>query len=297
MRDSVPSQRLKQFYLHSTWTDHIHSHFNRASDTRSCRHPRCCHRIVRESAAEILDHWTNVHRVPSSRKLTMKNRGTSTETSRGLADAEELVSIADEYVADCYVNHTETSFGHVHTKASKILLLENTEARNANSGGGAVQQPSQDNGCPQSIVPSSPRTSVGVGCSAVECSRIDLFRVHPDLDTHDGYSRSERRGSENDAPRKRSRLEDMHESDAEEQSDEEWEVQDIIDCKLDRRGGLLYRVVWIGDWEDTWEPSHLLNCPELVRAFHVAHPTKRHTTSVVMQCKRGRPPEKSRRLR
>lgn len=92
-------------------------------------------------------------------------------------------------------------------------------------------------------------------------------------------------------------VEDMHELDAKEQPDEEWEVQDMIDCRLDRRGGLPYRVVWIGDREDTWEPSQLLSYPELVRAFHVAHPHKRPTTRVVMQRKRGRPSEKRPRLR
>jgi hypothetical protein len=283
-----PSQRFKQFLLHSTWTRHLDSHFKtRVPDVRSCRHPRCRHRATRNSGAEIRNHRADVHRIPSSRKLIMKERGPSMETSRGFGGGER---------ADLSVNYTEN-----HTESSQTCLRQESKARKANSGGGAVQRFPQDNEFPGSTVSSRPRTSESstADYSPVECSSVDLLRTHRDVDTQDGHSHSVQRRGEGDASRKRPRVEDIYDSDVEKQLDEEWEVQDIIDCKMDRHRGLLYRVVWVGDWEDTWEPSHLLHCPELVRAFHFAHPEKPHiaqTSSAAGQRKRGRPPKKSCRL-
>ena len=34
-------------------------------------------------------------------------------------------------------------------------------------------------------------------------------------------------------------------------SDAEWEVQAITDSKMDPCRGFLYRVVWVGDWDDS----------------------------------------------
>ena len=293
-----PSQRFKQFLSHSTWTEHLDSHFStRVANTRSCRHPRCRHRTTWKPSSEIRDHWTDVHRIPSTRKLTVKEQGTSMETSRGPGDAERRGLVDGDDADDCYVNYTETSFGHRHTKSPKIYLLEDTEATKATIGlGGAVQKSSQDTEFPCSDASSQPRISTTVDYSPVACSSVDLCIAHRDVDTQDGCSQSDQCRDEGDASRKRPMNEEMYDFDVEKQHSEEWEVQDIIDCKVDRRRGLLYRVMWVGDWDDTWEPSCLLNCPELVRAFHLAHPDKPRTASVVVRCKRERP-NKSPRLR
>ena len=34
-------------------------------------------------------------------------------------------------------------------------------------------------------------------------------------------------------------------------SDAEWEVRAITDSKIDPHRGFLYRVVWVGDWDDS----------------------------------------------
>ena len=54
----------------------------------------------------------------------------------------------------------------------------------------------------------------------------------------------------------------------------EWQVKAIVDCKIDKERGFLYRINWKGDYEDTWEPPSHLNCDELVKAFHLRHPNK-----------------------
>ncbi|OAV89513.1 hypothetical protein PTTG_04132 [Puccinia triticina 1-1 BBBD Race 1] len=58
----------------------------------------------------------------------------------------------------------------------------------------------------------------------------------------------------------------------------EWEVSAILDSRR-RRGRLQYLVQWSGYMDDsdraTWEPaSNLTNCPELLKKFHSAYPTK-----------------------
>ena len=57
-------------------------------------------------------------------------------------------------------------------------------------------------------------------------------------------------------------------------SDAEWEVQAITDSKIDPCHGFLYRVVWVGDWDDSWEPPAMLSCPDLVDDFHRCNPKK-----------------------
>ena len=62
-------------------------------------------------------------------------------------------------------------------------------------------------------------------------------------------------------------------------SDAEWEVQAITDSKIDPHRGFLYRVVWVGDWDDSWEPPAMLSCPDLVNDFHQCNPKKPSLTT------------------
>ena len=56
----------------------------------------------------------------------------------------------------------------------------------------------------------------------------------------------------------------------------EHHVQEIVDCKLDRRRRqpLLYRVRWTGYHEDTWEPAENINGLEAIDLFHQRYPDK-----------------------
>jgi len=56
----------------------------------------------------------------------------------------------------------------------------------------------------------------------------------------------------------------------------EHHVQEIVDCKLDRRRRqpLLYRVRWTGYHEDTWEPAENINGLEAIDLFHQRYPNK-----------------------
>ena len=57
-------------------------------------------------------------------------------------------------------------------------------------------------------------------------------------------------------------------------SDAERKVQAITDFKIDPCRGVLYRVVWVGDWDDSWEPPEMLKCPDLVNGSHQCNPEK-----------------------
>ena len=57
-------------------------------------------------------------------------------------------------------------------------------------------------------------------------------------------------------------------------SDAEWEVQVITDSKINPCRGFLYRVVWVGNWDDSWEPLMMLSCSDLVDDFHRYNPKK-----------------------
>ena len=94
---------------------------------------------------------------------------------------------------------------------------------------------------------------------------------------------STRRGSHEDVSRRSSFTAYSNESsagvDGDIDSDAEWEVQAITDSKIDPYRGFLYRVVWVGDWDDSWEPPAMLSCPGLVDDFHQCNPQKPSLTT------------------
>lgn len=53
------------------------------------------------------------------------------------------------------------------------------------------------------------------------------------------------------------------------EEDEVYNVEKIIDRRVDSNGKVEYLLKWIGydDKENTWEPKEHLNCPELIDAF------------------------------
>merc|ERR1712029_915759 len=68
------------------------------------------------------------------------------------------------------------------------------------------------------------------------------------------------------------------EEEAEEEEEGEWEVEEIVDYKYDKRKKEgLYLVKWLG-WgseSNTWEPEENLQCSKLLVAFHKASKKKK----------------------
>lgn len=70
-------------------------------------------------------------------------------------------------------------------------------------------------------------------------------------------------------------IEDISANNSEEEaeSDEEYEVEQILDykfCKVQNKG--LYLIKWLGyddENDNTWEPASNLNCPEKLRQFYL----------------------------
>ncbi|KAF2398947.1 hypothetical protein EJ06DRAFT_531253 [Trichodelitschia bisporula] len=63
----------------------------------------------------------------------------------------------------------------------------------------------------------------------------------------------------------------------EETGEQYWQWENIKASRLNRRRGQVeYLIEWAGDWEDTWEPWHLVeqDMPDAMMAFHNAHPTQ-----------------------
>ena len=52
----------------------------------------------------------------------------------------------------------------------------------------------------------------------------------------------------------------------------------ITDFNIDPHRDFLYRVVWVGDWDDSWKPPAMLSCPDLVDDFHQSKPKKASLT-------------------
>jgi hypothetical protein len=63
----------------------------------------------------------------------------------------------------------------------------------------------------------------------------------------------------------------------------EYEVNEIVDVRKDRKGKFWYKVDWkgYGPHEQTWEPtSNLTNAKKAVQEFHVKFPTKPKPKSI-----------------
>lgn len=60
----------------------------------------------------------------------------------------------------------------------------------------------------------------------------------------------------------------------------EWEVQDIVDCKVTPRLGTQYKATFKGNWPDwnsqpPWQPwTDFVNCPDKIIQYHREHPNK-----------------------
>lgn len=60
----------------------------------------------------------------------------------------------------------------------------------------------------------------------------------------------------------------------------EWEVDEIVDCKVTPKGGTQYKATFKGNWPDwnatpPWQPwTDFVNCPDKIVQFHREHPNK-----------------------
>ena len=257
-------KRMTQFCQYNTWLKHLQSHLRgplRAGG--HCRHPRCHDSAPLATSSDLEDHWINIHRIPGDIFSTRNASKPGTKRSRPTVDSSDEYSGGPGPGApelDSFVSYTAESFKRKRKGNRTCLPSHGADKMYDQHGHGQEDNSTLSMGHVRSdqCTIASVAHDETLHSSADDSSARQESREHvlscslpTSYDTDDGGS-----------------------VDRDTDSDVEWEVEAITDSKVDTCRGFLYRVVWVGDWKDSWEAPAMLSCPDLLEDFHRCNPEK-----------------------
>ena len=260
----APEKRMTQFCQYSAWLRHVQSHLPGPLSTGGrCCHPRCHDSTPLASNSEIRDHWIDVHRIPSDVFSTQtgpkpgKKRSRSTiessdESSEDLGPTASDVDSFVSYTAESFKLKPKGRYTGLARHGMDAMYDQHSPSQEDDSSSLKSDldsdQPSKSAPNDDEMLSPSAKNSSTSGEILEQVSRRSSLTAHNNESCVGVYEDTD--------------------------SDAEWEVQAITDSRMDPCRGFLYRVVWVGDWDDSWEPPTMLSCPDLVDDFHKCNPKK-----------------------